>query len=348
MRHLKSYITAMAGSHVKAGMMMARCCAVLILAFCLSSCFKEKPIKAPNYANNGDVFMARMGENYTTQVYFNIQSGTFVDSNSKYDYDMAFDCNPSNNNIWVNGSKLMLVCRTGKNDFNQVSWNDTAQGFHVELGSGGVSDNAIGSWSNGFLSNKEVYIFNMGEDSAGNNLGFRKVQMQDMSGGSTYRVTFCNMDGSDMHTAAVTKQANRNRVFLSFKNGGTTHDFEPDNTNWDLLFSQYSVYFADQHLPYKVTGVLTNPAKTYAYFVDSTSEYGGITLAKVDPSKFNTNLDNIGYTWKQYAYGQYSVTTSYNFIIKSDSRYYKLRFLSFYDPITLDKGYPKFQVNELQ
>lgn len=48
---------------------------------------------------------------------------------------------------------------------------------------------------------------------------------------------------------------------------------EPNKDNWDLLFTVYSTYFYKDQLPYKVTGVLTNPARTQAYLMDSTSNF---------------------------------------------------------------------------
>ena len=316
-----------------------------VLCMGMSSCFKEKPIKPPVINASGDIFVANMGENYTKQIYFNLQTQVFTDSNSKYSYDMAFDCDPASYNIWINGSKLMFVCHTGKYVFADASFADTlSKGWHEELGSGVADQNAIGIWNSGALSNKEVFLVNLGEDSNGVNLGFKKMQMGDCVGDS-YTVTFCDMDGSNVHTVSVPRKNNRNKIYLSF-NDQQVHDFEPDYTNWDLIFTQYSVYFPLQNLPYKVTGVLTNPHKTLSYFVDSTSDYSKITVDSVKPSKFSPLLDNIGYDWKAYAYAEYTVNQNYIYIIKSDDRYYKLRFLDFYNAQG-SKGYPKFQYDEL-
>jgi hypothetical protein len=51
-----------------------------------------------------------------------------------------------------------------------------------------------------------------------------------------------------------------------------------------------------------------------------------VTVDSVKPSKFSPLLDNIGYDWKAYAYAEYTVKQNYRYIIKSDDRYYKLRF----------------------
>jgi hypothetical protein len=98
-----------------------------------------------------------------------------------------------------------------------------------------------------------------------------------------------------------------------------------------------------------VTGVLTNPAQTYAYFMDSVTNYDSISLKNVDNSKFTTTRDNIGYTWKRYSFSDATYTTlsSYNYIIKTgNGQYYKMRFLQFYN-LQGNKGYPEFQVFQL-
>lgn len=325
--------------------------AVLVIALLfLSSCFKEKPIKAPAIVTNG-VYTADMGPNYTKQLYFNMVTGQFVDSNSKYDYDMAFDCGFTYN-IWINGANLALVCRTGKTNLQAVTIEDTlGKGFREELGSGIPDSNAIGQWQTNLLSNKQVYIINRGVDSAGKSIGFVKMQMGDYSSGTnSYNVTFCNMDNSNLHTVTVPKVNNKNLVFLSFNGSGAVHDFEPVNTNWDFLFTQYTVYFGPpNNFPYKVTGVLTNPTQTYSYFMDSTSNFDSIKLKDVVQSKFTTTRDNIGYNWKTYSFNTstYTVDSHYIYVIKTgNGLYYKMRFLLFYNQDGV-KGFPQFQLFQL-
>lgn len=317
----------------------------------MSSCFKEKPIAMPRIYDGPDVFTAHIGPGYVKQLYFNVQTFQFTDSNSHYLYDMAFDCTPGSYNVWINGSKLMFACHTGKYNLQEVtSLSDTlASGWKQEFGSGLPANNAIGSWGTNGVSAREVYLLNLGTDSAGNNIGFKKMQMGDCTG-NDYTVTFANLDGSDQHTVSVPRQSGRNKVYLLFSDQ-QVRSLEPDNTNWDILFTRYSIYFADQKLPYLVTGVLTNPAKTAAYLMDSTSNFDSVTVSNVDQSRFTAPLDNIGYEWKLYGLGttgSYTIKDKYIYIIRSDSRYYKMRFIGSFYNAQGDEGYPEFQIDELK
>jgi hypothetical protein len=247
------------------------------LVFALSSCFKEKPIKAPTN-NIGTLFTANMGADYSKQLYFNVQNGLFIDSNSRYDYDIAFDCDASKFNIWLNGAKLMQAARTGKTNLNEVKPADTLSlEWRVEFGYGLADSNAIGKWGNYPQSDKKVYVLNLGTDEAGNSFGFKKMQIGDFNSG--YQITFANLDGSEESSAFIPKNSDVNFTYYSFATK-SIKNIEPAKDIWDLQFTEYSTYFYKEKLPYKVTGVLTNPYKTNAYLMDSTSDFSNDTIGE--------------------------------------------------------------------
>jgi hypothetical protein len=312
----------------------------------LSSCFKEKPIKVPAINSSGNLHVANMGSDYQNQVYFNMQTAAFVDSNNRYDYDLMFDCDPGKFNVWLNGAKLMMAARTGKYSLDLITASDTLySNWYVEFGAGNADSNAIGKWWDAIPNSRgEVYVLNLGTDANGNGFGYRKMSVQNYT--TFYNVAFANLDGTDAHEVTVPKNGNKNFAYLSFAGGGTVKQLEPNKDNWDLLFTVYSTYFYKDQLPYKVTGVLTNPARTQAYLMDSTSDFSAISLKDVNAAKFTTNRDGIGFEWKRYEFGDYLVNTQYNYIVKSDNRYFKLRFLSF-STQTASKGYPKIEYIEL-
>lgn len=318
--------------------------AMLIL---LSSCFKEKPMNIPPPNNNGDTYVAALGYNYARQIYFNLQTAAFTGNTSRMDYDLAFDARNDCYYVWLNGSRLMMAAQTGIKQFDAVGYDDTLSlNWHVEYGSAITDSNAIGRWYTPTMqSNQEVYILKMGYDTLEYPMGFRKIQFSDYNNG--YVITYANMDGSDRHQVTVHKAPQCDKVYLKFSSQ-EVQQLEPAQDNWDLLFTQYSIYFFDQHLPYKVTGVLTNPYRSAAYFMDSTSDFNKISKADVRPEKFTPARDGIGYEWKHLEAGYtYSSRPNFNYIIKSGERYFKFRVLLFYNDAG-EKGYPKFEYVELQ
>lgn len=320
--------------------------AVLIAMVSLSSCFKEKPYNIKPPVNNGDTYVASLGYNYARQIYFNLQTGAFTGNHSRMDWDMAFSAKDGSYLAFVNGSRLMQVATTGIKVWDQVNAEDTLTAkWRVEYGSEVADSNAIGKWFDPYLhSLGEVFLLNMGYDTLDNPLGYKKLQFSDYTDG--YIVTYANLDGSDKHTVKVQKSDYCDKVYLHFATE-KVQSLEPVQDNWDLIFTQYSIYFSAQNLPYKVTGILTNPYRTQAYFMDSTSDFTKITKADVKEDKFQPVRDGIGYEWKHLEAGyQYSSRPNFNYIVKSGGRYYKFRVLLFYNE-NGEKGYPKFEYVEI-
>ncbi len=131
---------------------------------------------------------------------------------------------------------------------------------------------------------------------------------------------------------------------------------EPETTNWDLLFTQYTtLLYTDEgeKYPYLVTGTLINEYRTLVS-LDSTMVFSDIEIEDVLDLDFTSNLDAIGYEWKELIGDinggdfYYNTRSNYNYIIKSqDGLFYKLHFLGFYNEDTGEKGYPSFEYQRL-
>ncbi len=317
----------------------------IVITITLSSCFKEKSVKPKDLTNVGDTFVAQMGPDYEQQLYFNMQTAEFVSQNSRFDYDLAFDCDPNKFNVWLNGAKLMLCAQTDKTNFNQITASDTLnKTWRVEFGYGLSDSNSIGNWGNYPSSFNKVYLINRGLNIREESIGFKVLKINDFTTG--YNISYANIDGSDLKTAFIPKDPDANFVYYSFTDHAVKK-LEPFKDNWDLNFTMYSTYFYNEKLSYKVTGVLSNPSRSQTYLLDSTSDFSKISFADVDLSRFNEKRDGIGYEWKQYEYGEYIIKSSKNYIVRSNEKFFKLRMLDFYNSDG-SKGYPKFEYQELK
>ncbi len=323
----------------------------IFFTFSLSSCFKEKPLKPKNNGNSDKRVVIPMTATYEDMFYFSLQSGQVVKRVNPEVYDLMFDNTASGLNIWLNGSKLMMAKRMNTTDFENVKYADTlsSEGWLLDKPTYQSDSNAIGKWWSdgaGITSKNEVYLIRLGRDIRGNLLGYRKVQITDYSF-NTYRVRFAFPDGSDEHTVLVTKDNQHCYRYLSFDNGGKTVEAEPPRDTWDLVFTRYSyVFYEPYYLPYIVVGALSNPVNVESY-VDSTVSYDSFVLADLQTSNFSPHRDVIGYEWKIYDFTEYK-TLPYKiyFIRTNDGRFYKLRFLDFYNE-NYERGFPTFEYEEL-
>jgi hypothetical protein len=88
--------------------------------------------------------------------------------------------------------------------------------------------------------------------------------------------------------------------------------------------------------------------------LDTTLAFSDINLSDTLLMDFSLNFDKIGYDWKELIGDvntgniSYETKLNYNYIIRDEQlAYYKLRFISFYNPETGEKGYPTFEYQRL-
>jgi hypothetical protein len=324
----------------------------LLFTLSISSCFKEKPLNPKGNGNSDKRVVIPMTSTYRDMFFFSLQSGQVMKQSNPETYDLMFENTGSKLSIWLNGSKLMMVKRSGKTEFEKVTYNDTLSlyGWLLDKPDFSEDSNAIGKWwsdnSGSITSNKEIYLINLGKDISGNTLGYRKMQIESFAA-NTFYIRFAFPNGSDEHTFAVQKDGNTCYRYFSFSNGGSIVDIEPPKENWDFVFTRYNYVFYDPYyLPYIVVGALSNPFNTQAY-VDSTVNFENTLIGDLKQEKFSEKRDVIGYDWKQYDFTEYKVLPYKIYFIKTqDQRFYKLRFLDFYNE-KFERGYPTFEYEEL-
>lgn len=323
---------------------------VLVMLLTLSSCFKEKPLAPPNTTGIGQTTVIEMGPEYSNQYFYSLKTNSVITQNSRFAYDLLFECNTNRFNVWLNTAKFMSAVKTNKTDLKTVTISDTAGlDFHFELGAFDTDSSALGIWWDTLVTapstDERVYIISLGRLADGTMAGFVKMKFNNFVGDS-YSVSFCGISDTAYQTVYVQKDDMRNYRYLSFGTGATVDNIEPDKTTWDLCFTRFTILFYDPYLPYEVTGVLNNPYKVQAY-MDSTLDFSSITITDFNTNRLLTRRDAIGYQWKSIAtiqnLGTYSLNPHYTYYIKADeSEYYKLHFFQF-DNASGSHGYPGFE-----
>lgn len=330
---------------------------IFIFSVLLSSCFKEDDPIEPHPKPDKAVEIIPMTQYYSYQVYFDLASGEQPSSNLKDDFDLMFASSDTGTLIRLNTATFMMAAETSFNEFESIS--DTAGlDWRFDKSDGNPDSTALFKWisitGTDTSFSDRVWVINRGINDVGINRGFKKVKFNSLKN-DTYQFTYMNMDNSDPQEVYISKKTGYNYIQFSFDENAEV-DFEPERSAWDLLFTQYTtLLFTDEGdpYPYLVTGVLINETGTHVAF-DSTMVFDDVVLEDILYLDYSTNLDVIGYDWKEL-YGDinsgdfyYKAHTNYNYFIRSkNGLFYKLRFIGFYDPETGEKGFPSFEYQRL-
>ncbi len=330
---------------------------LVFLAMALSSCFKEDDPIPPH--DKGDVVeeVIPLTQYYVNQVYFNLSAGEQVSVNLKNDFDLSFSAADSGFIIRLNSATFMKAALTQPTALEQVT-DTSGLVWKFDKSDGNPDSTALRDWIsiNGTDTTfqDKVWVIDRGINAAGFVLGLKKVKFVKLVNGS-YHFTWANMDNSQQRDFVIEKIPGYNFVQFSFEDGGKVVQLEPEKSEWDLIFTQYTtLLFTDEGdaYPYLVTGTLTNPGTRVAF--DSTMNFADIVLEDVLFLDFSTSQDAIGYEWKEL-FGDinggdyyYKAKPNYNYLILTRKGiFYKLHFTGFYHKETGEKGYPTFEYQRL-
>ncbi len=323
----------------------------------ITSCFKEDVKIAPHPVDTTKVEMISMTQYYDAQIYFNLMTGEQVSRNLKSDCDLLFSSVDTGFVIKLNTASFMMAAETQSRQFELVTDTLGLQ-WRFDASSGDPDSLAFKNWIQitGLDTTypERVYVINRGIDALGNPLGLRKLIFHSLVG-DAYRFSYCKMDNSDLQEVTIPKDPGYNTIQYSFQTN-TSLQLEPVSDNWDLLFTQYStMLWTDEGdaYPYLLTGVLINSADVVVSF-DSTMVFDDVTVDDVLTLDYVRNPDVIGYDWKELVGDinggdfYYECHPNWNYFIQTRTGvFFKLRFTSFYDPITGEKGYPTFEYRRL-
>lgn len=328
----------------------------MIIVF-LSSCFKKDEIVEPHDPGDVSIIVIPMTQYYSNQVYFNLDHGEIISSNTRSIFDLNFSCIDTSTIIRLNTANFALAAETMYDNLDDVT-DTIGLIWKFDKSDGNPDSIAFGNWitindEDTTYSNK-VWVINRGVDALGIMLGLRKIQFNGFADNRFY-FTYSNMDNSNKVEGYVEKDELYRDIQYSFIEDEVVQT-EPERDSWDLLFTQYTtLLFTDDGLPYPylVTGVLQKNTNIVVA-LDTTMNFNDIVLADTIFADFSTALDEIGYEWKELIGDvntgniYYEIKLENSYIIKgSSSYYYKLRFINFYNPETGEKGYPTFEFQKL-
>jgi hypothetical protein len=308
----------------------------------LTSCFKEDVKIEPHLPGDVNTVQIQIGYPYLNQVYYNCEQNKIVSTNSRYDWDLAFESSPSGYHIKLNTAKGMLSSNQGDIDFINVI-SASGLDWQWDNSNGDLSETAIGEWTP-----QTTYVLNLQSDEAGNSLGYKKIKFESVTD-STYTFSYANLDGSNFTIFELEKNNAVNFVHFSFVNGGVAKNIEPPKADWDLCFTNYQNFFSNLPLPFVITGVLSNRYSGIRIAEDTLSQFAIIELKDTINYDFTQFQDEIGYDWKirNSADNSFTIDDRKSYILKNQNGlYFKIRFIDFYNS-TGSKGYPTFEIQKM-
>lgn len=317
--------------------------AIVMVLFFLSSCIKDElPVPAVPLADalSGE---ACLTPTYRDQVYFDLGTNSIVASNEKVAWDLAIRSDLNEVFVKMNSSRLMRAALSSYTDMYQVS--DTlsvSNEFLVDVSSGNIDSLAIDLTELG----GQVLILDMGYNHFGVHLGIIKLQVESFtsSGLSIRYAPLSATSVSSSELVVIDPDVSAYMSYVSFLDDQQVF-MEPVLGGYDLLFTQYTIYFPDFDLYYLAVGALSAPAGVRVAQLNDVS-FDEVQLADSIYSVFSSDLDVIGYDWKEYEFDQniYVTDPSKVFLIQEGSgAYYKLHFTDFYNDLG-QKGCPQFEV----
>ena len=310
----------------------------LFLIVLISACEKEEIPIQPRNPGDSQVNEVALGPDYKNQIFFDLGSNAVISHNLKIDWDLAFESSAEGTHITLNSSRGMALSKSDLTfaDLTTHSGADWTWDKH----SGYIDSTAFANWEE-----NEVYLLDLGYSHTGTHMGYCKLKMGTVSE-TEYTFEVGGLEDATGKQVTVTKNITNLLTFYSIAQGEVT--IAPENTSYDLVFTQYTHVFPDPETPYLVTGVLLNRFETYAGIFHGKA-YDAITRADAEAMDLSDQLNTIGYDWKFYNYeeGVYTVDTETTYIIQSnEGLFYKLRFTGFYNTEGL-KGYPNFEFQQL-
>jgi len=311
---------------------------VLTLYSCLP---KEKPV-APHKAGNINTVQIEMEFPYKNQVFYNCELNKIVSTNTRFDWDLAFESN--GNHIRLNIAKAMFATNMGAVEFNSVSTANNVN-WLWDNSNGNLDSLALNAW---LINSNNVFIIDRGYDNDGNHFGYYKAIFQEATSNS-FTFKFAKLDGSEETTYTIIKDKTTNFTSFSFSNGGKTVNVEPNKDTWDLEFTNWQHYFSNLPLPFVLTQCISNKYNGVKVAEINNNSFSNVVLKDTANYTFTSYADEIGYDWKirNSQDNSFEINPNKFFIIKTKiGFFYKLRFIDFYNEEG-EKGYPKFEIQKL-
>lgn len=308
---------------------------IAVLSLFFSSCEKEESPLAPLPKEAAQTVFIDIKENYSQQVYFDFSQGKATAQNNILDWELGFATQGDDYHIILNQGSLMQAADMGNVAFESVNKHDGAPFKHDHPEHKKDSLGLTGWFKlNGKapVSNKRVYIINLGVNEAGDDRGYKKMMISDVSA-KEYILRVANLNGSGDQMVKISRDGTYDYTYVSIANQIKEVKIAPSIGNWDIQFTRYIHFFYQSTglLPYGVTGGLINTYKSKVIYAKG-KKFDELTVQDALKLELVTKRDEVGYAWKTFILGKgYTIHKDKTYLLKDGvGAFYKFRFLDFH------------------
>ena len=245
-----------------------------------------------------------LGAGYSNDVYYSLQDGV-VKTTGRTDWHIAFTTKIVDAAVLTNsplGVKLFIGSTNMSDwatfDTTGMSWTPL---YNTDLywtegafnhGAAGHPDYGWGNYNSTthIVNGSKIFVLQMPDTS------YKKIAIDQMKTNGDFIFRIANLDGTGEQTKTYNKKDYTNVNFFYYNiETDTAFSREPDNTDWDILFSKYDAELSPGTW-YSVTGALQNTAT-------KASIARGIDTAAADWNNYlvSDSVKNIiGHDWKYF------------------------------------------------
>lgn len=266
-----------------------------------------------------------IGAGYANQVWYsmnNDEQGT----QAKDNWDLAFDMVSIQSSIRINSAAGVKLWGYPKSDISgwssvdttglstwmnrwnsDTSWAYGAMGIYADPNNGFDLDWGIYDLTTHKVVGDSLYIIQL------TNGDYKKLWMVELASG-VFSFKFADLNGSNEITASVTKSnyTGKNFAYYSIANQ-TALNREPNATDWDLVFTQYTGFVP---IPYTLTGVLHNRG---VFVAQADNIPNPATYVDYGSQTYMSEINTIGYDYKSFNGTSYDIKDSVVYFVATDN-----------------------------
>lgn len=265
--------------------------------------------------------MVSLGAGYANDSYYSFENGE-EENESAMNWDLAFELggmatgvrlNERRASLWVYAGPISdwaTLDSTGHTSWTRLrnNYEDWSEGAFNDATATGATY-GWGEYTGGPLHNVEgtkIFLIKLSDNS------YRKLKIDLTSSSSIFQATHDFLDNSDevITQIPIATYAGKSFVYYDIATE-TVIDREPLKADWDLVFTNY-IYNLGGGYYGATTGALHNKNTT-------TSEVSGVPVATSTPGTFTAEINTIGYDWKSYTGGVYTMVADLSYFVETQA-----------------------------